>query len=127
MDHATSVRRARLASSWGLILILGVLPVTAPAADATYRYVDKRGTIHFTDDAGSPPSAYRNRARPIGPVRPAAPPSAPVTASTEAPAKGSWTSWWPALASLRVPLPSRYQLGVGLGGPAVVAAALLAI
>ena len=127
MDHATSARRARLASSWGLILVLGVLPAAAPAADATYRYVDKRGTIHFTDDAGSIPAAYRNRATTIEPVPTAAPPSAPVTASTEAPAKGSWTSWWPALASLRVPLPSRYQLGVGLAGLALIAAALLAI
>src|SRR3990170_2579709 len=108
MDHATSARRARLASSWGLILVLGVLPAAAPAADATYRYVDNRGTT-------------------IEPVPTAAPPSAPVTASTEAPAKGSWTSWWPALASLRVPLPSRYQLGVGLAGLALIAAALLAI
>ena len=63
MDHATSARRARLASSWGLILILEVLPVASLAADAT-------------------PSA-------------------------------SWASW--------------YQLGVGLAGIALIAAALIAI
>lgn len=127
MEYVTSARRTRLASSWGLILILGVLPVAAPAADATYRYADKHGTIHFTDDAGSIPSAYRSRATTIEPVPTAAPPSAPVTASTEPPTKGWWTSRWPALASLSVPLPSRYQLGVGLAGIALIAAALIAM
>ncbi len=119
MAYATSARRTRLASIWGLILVLGVLPVAAPAADATYRYVDKRGTIHFTDDAGSIPEAYRSRATIIE--------SVPAAASTAAPAKGSWTSRWPALASLSVPLPSRYQLGVGLAGIALIAAALIAM
>jgi len=123
MDYATSARRTRLTSSWGLILILGVLPVAAPAADATYRYADQHGTIHFTDDAGSLPEAYRNRATTIEP----APTSAPVTASTEAPTRGSWTSRWPALASLSVPLSSRYQFGVGLAGLALIAGALMAM
>ncbi len=127
MEYATSARRTRLAASWGFILILGVLPTAAPAADATYRYADKDGTIHFTDDAGSIPAAYRSRATIIEPVPAAAQPSAPVTASTEAPTKGSWTSRWPALASLHVPLPSRYQLGVGLAGLALIAAALIAM
>jgi hypothetical protein len=127
MAYATSARQTRLASIWGLILVLGVLPAAAPAADATYRYADKHGTIHFTDDAGSIPAAYRNRATTIEPVPAAAPPSAPVTASTEIPTKGSWISRWPALASLRVPLPSRYQLGVGLAGLALIVAALIAM
>ncbi len=127
MEDATSARRTRLASSWGLILILGALPVAAPAADATYRYEDKRGTIHFTDNAGSIPEADRNRATTIESVPTAAPPSAPVTTSTEAPAKESWTSRWPVLASLNVPLPSRYQLGVGLAGLALIVGALVAM
>jgi hypothetical protein len=63
MDYATSAHRARLAASWGLILLLGVLPVASLAADTT-------------------PSA-------------------------------SWAS--------------RYQLGVGLAGLALIAAALIAI
>ncbi len=63
MAYATSARRTRLAASWGLILLLGVLPVASLAADAT-------------------PS----------------------------------TSW-----------ASRYQLGVGLAGLALIVAALIAM
>ncbi|MBI3608330.1 MAG: DUF4124 domain-containing protein [Nitrospirae bacterium] len=101
--------------------------MAAPAADATYRYADQHGTIHFTDDAGSIPETYRDRTTTIESVPIAAPPSAPVTASSEAPTKKSWTSQWPALASPNVPLPSRYQLGVGLAGLALIAGALVAI
>ena len=63
MAQTTSVRRTRLAASWGLFLLLGVLPVVSLAADAT-----------------------------------------PLA---------SWAS--------------RYQLGVGLAGLALIAAALIAI
>lgn len=115
------------------ILTLAVLAVASPtlSANVIYKYVDEQGVTNFTEDLQQVPSAYLDRIQALDPVTlqpakaaPATPgrrpsPSEPVANSaivdygdrSHQPATASWSN---RLADLTIPLPSRYQLGVGL-------------
>ncbi len=54
------VRKAKRA--WLLIGALILLPVTSPSnAEEVYRWVDEKGTVHFSEDESSIPEKYRER------------------------------------------------------------------
>lgn len=126
------------ASTGGFLLLLAILTPTLPplpvlSADFIYKYVDDAGTVNFTDHWQSIPESYRGRAQAIDPTtgKPAtAPPRTGQTGDPAPPpdrlpeaAKGAGQSraapsllagWLNTFSSLSIPLPSRYQFGVGL-------------
>jgi hypothetical protein len=82
----------------GVVLVLaGLLGLAASAAAQLYRWTDEGGTVYYTTDLATIPSAYRDRARDIG-----APTPGPIVVP-------------PAPAGVEIPY---------TGGPLVVTAAL---
>lgn len=67
-----------------LLLALGLLPGVAVAQ--TYRWVDERGTVHYTEGLDSVPERYRSQAQPL---RFPKPPPAPEKQEAGASAAGS--------------------------------------
>ncbi len=49
---------------WIVVLLCSLLAL--PAAAATYRWVDGRKGLHFTDDISTIPPSYRSQAIPVG-------------------------------------------------------------
>lgn len=45
------------------IAVLLSLSVALPAQAAVYKWIDHRGTVHFADDLGKVPAAYRKKAQ----------------------------------------------------------------
>lgn len=76
---------------WRWLLLLGcVWYSVTPAMAQLYRWTDKKGTTHITDNPAAVPPAYRAQAGvpPLGPVQPppdAEPPPADTAAPKEAP------------------------------------------
>lgn len=124
---------ARLTCSILPILTLAVLAMDSPAlsANVVYKYVDKQGVTNFTEDLQQVPSAYLDRVQALDPITlqaaktaPATPdrrpsPSEPVANSAlvgqgDRSPQSATASWFNRFADLTIPLPSRYQLGVGL-------------
>lgn len=124
---------ARCVASLPIILALALPAPQAFSADAIYQYVDDKGTVNFTDQWESIPEQYRGRVRVIDPAtgkavkplprtgqagNPAPPPDMPSEAagpggqSRSAPSR--LAGWSDTVSALSIPLPSRYQFGVGL-------------
>jgi hypothetical protein len=73
-----------------IILSLFVLAI-APSASATiYKWVDKVGTVHFTDQYGNVDPAYQDNVEKITAPNPA-PPPAPIRTKTSAQPTGTAT------------------------------------
>jgi hypothetical protein len=116
-------------SFWVWLIALLVFCSPALSADIIYRYVDQNGVTSFTERRDLIPEPFRNRAEALDaetlqPVQeaPAATTAAPSrtapTAETAPPqaaqAPPFYASWLEHFAALAIPLPTRYQLGVGL-------------
>ena len=96
------------------IFLIFIVVLTFPVmsfAQEFYRWVDEKGTIHFTDDPTLIPERYRSQAQPKNPPKePTASPAAPATGArkpvkprervSEAPGKkdmlGRGEEWWRA-------------------------------
>jgi hypothetical protein len=119
-DDTTPTQAPLVATRLGwLSLVLGLLLVTASGrsatADPTYRFVDSHGTITFTDNESSIPDQYRDQVTVLTDPRTATDSmersdsvAERITPTTGGP---SDSGWW---SRLSIPLPSRFQTGVGL-------------
>jgi hypothetical protein len=116
----------------GLASLIAVWALSSPAfaGDAIYKYVDDKGTIHFTEQWHLIPEKYHSRVQTIDPAtgqpfkpkplhqEPVPSRSAPLQTapSVQPPPEPApfYAAWLEQFAKLSIPLPSRYQLGVGL-------------
>jgi hypothetical protein len=72
----------------GLLILIGlILCSVISAGQEVYRWVDEKGTVHFTDDLGQVPEKYREKIqKQISPKEPA--PTPPAPPSTPLPKRG---------------------------------------
>lgn len=114
-------------------LLSAALFLTTPAlpADIVFRYVDEHGTPSYTDSWDRIPEPARSRAQALDaktlePVQPGseAPPqpsadpplpaAPPPTDRTEPQSPSLLAAWTARVARVTIPLPTEYELGVGL-------------
>ncbi len=119
------------------VLILGfvalsLLPFPVLSAKTIYTYVDDAGTTHYTNRLASVPNRYRSRVQEMDAVTPEADPTATTTIADnltlppvyqEEPSAGLWFEGLPSVA---MPVPSRFQLGVGLSSLVLIIGAVVA-
>ncbi len=114
---------------WFLFALL-FSPAPTYSGTTFYKYVDEKGTVTYTNRLENVPARYRKQVEVLELDSPPAssstltpqnagspPPSPSATISAQLASQqdntrsSSWLTW---LASLRIPLPSQLQLGVGL-------------
>lgn len=54
------------------IVLVALVVLAAPASAVTYKWVDDRGTVNFTEDLGNVPAKYRKKVKIVGEEEPAA-------------------------------------------------------
>ncbi len=111
-----------------ILLSVGFFAASALAGEVIYKYVDDEGTTVFTEQWHRIPPQYIDRVQSIDPLTgqpykappaplPPKPRAAPLPVAPAAPApaaeKPFYAAWLEQFSKLAVPLPSRYQLGVG--------------
>ncbi len=135
LDH-----RFFLLLAW--LLTIGFLSLPVFSAKPIYKYVDDAGTTNYTDRLESVPDRYRSRAQEVDPRKgppntsaPVTPESAPLAAPAgpddnalaqvyqEKPSTGA--SWFDGFPTVAMPLPSRFQLGVGLASLVLIIGAVV--
>jgi len=116
-----------------ILLVLVAFSSPALPADLVYKYVDDNGVTFFTDNPSQIPPQYMGRAQALDaktlqPVQQAPDESVPTPAGlsslarpadqpppkSEPPAPPFFASWLEKAAGIKVPVPTQFQLGVGL-------------
>ncbi len=133
----------RLLAAW-LLTAWAVVGGPVFSADVIYKYVDDKGVPFFTDNYQQIPARYLERVhvldavtlQPVTPTENASAASSPLStpAVRDVPqTQGSETSpqttnaWLDRLAKQRIPLLTRFQLGIGLTSLTLIVGAILAI
>lgn len=89
--------------SLGAALLLALTLVPGVAVAQMYRWVDERGTVHYTEGLDSVPERYRSQARPLHfPKTPPPPPKPEPQASAPGVAKIPFTPGSPILVSAKI-------------------------
>jgi hypothetical protein len=147
-DHSPGLAHTFVARFRSYLLILALAAFSSPAlsADVVYRYVDDNGVAFFTDNPGQIPPQYLSRAQALDavtlqPVQQAPDESVPTPAGlsslarqadqpppkAEPPAPPFFASWLEKAAGIRVPVPTQFQLGVGLTALVLAIGAVIVI
>ncbi|MBI4608086.1 MAG: aspartyl protease family protein [Candidatus Rokubacteria bacterium] len=72
---------------WWAVLLLSLLLLPGAALAQTYRWVDERGGVHYTEGLNNVPERYRSEARPL--YFPPPPPPAPAKPGAITPEPGT--------------------------------------
>ncbi len=115
MSYASSCIRRTVMKQVGLIILLGLILFSFSAfGQGLYKWVDEKGTVHFTDDLSLVPERYQDQIRETKPQGKPAPPSiespgsvgkeketesAPGSASEQKDLLGRGEEWWRATVS----------------------------
>ena len=116
-----------------LLVVLFGLPASTPADTPIFKYEDDLGIITFTEQWDTIPGKYRERVvtlnsttlKPVergsSPHRPHA--SQPI--ADENPKDSVWLAWRDKLDGFSIPLPTQFQLGVGLTSGVLIVGTLV--
>ena len=88
---------------WPVALLLTLMLLPGVAVAQMYRWVDDRGTVHYTEGLDSVPERYRSRAQPLNlPQAPPEPAKSEPGASAPGVTKISFTQGSPILVSAKI-------------------------
>jgi len=115
MSYASNFIRRTVMKQVGLVILLGLTVFSFSAfGQGLYKWVDEKGTAHFTDDLSLVPERYRDQVHETKPQGEPAPPSiespenvgkekeiesAPESASEQKDLLGRGEEWWRATVS----------------------------